>query len=117
MHLNKQQDFWINVLCTDETKVEMFGHIMHSATFGENQTQNTSINTSLSEKKGTKAVTGAVPFQKTSIQQKCCAGTLRELCVRTQKQTNLNELKKHCKEEWAKIPAQRCERRIKSYKK
>ena len=25
LHLNKAQDFWINVLWTDQTKVEMFG--------------------------------------------------------------------------------------------
>ena len=26
LHLNKPQDFWNNVLWTDQTKVEMFGH-------------------------------------------------------------------------------------------
>jgi len=26
LHLNKSQDFWKNVLWTDETKVEIFGH-------------------------------------------------------------------------------------------
>ena len=26
LHLDKPQDFWTNVLWTDETKVEMFGH-------------------------------------------------------------------------------------------
>ena len=26
LHLNKAQDFWNNVLWTDQTKVEMFGH-------------------------------------------------------------------------------------------
>lgn len=26
MHLNKAETFWNNILWTDETKVEMFGH-------------------------------------------------------------------------------------------
>ena len=26
LHLNKPKDFWKNVLWTDQTKVEMFGH-------------------------------------------------------------------------------------------
>lgn len=30
--------------------------------------------------------------------QKCCDGTLRGLCI-----CNINELKQHCKDEWAKI--------------
>ncbi len=33
------------------------------------------------------------------------------------KSSNVAELKQFCKEEWAKIPAQRCERLIASYRK
>ena len=42
LHLNKPQDFWNNVLWTDQTKVE----IIQSSTFGENQMQHISTNTS-----------------------------------------------------------------------
>ena len=37
--------------------------------------------------------------------------------VHKQMPTNLNELEQCCKEEWAKIPPQLCERLIKSYRK
>ena len=37
--------------------------------------------------------------------------------VHAQKPSNVAELKQFCKEEWAKIPPQRCERLIASYHK
>lgn len=43
LHLNEPQDFWNNVLPTDETKCL---DIMHSAAFGKNQTQRINRNTS-----------------------------------------------------------------------
>ena len=47
LHLNKSQDFWKDVLWTNEAKVEMFGqYILYNAMSGENQTQRISTNTS-----------------------------------------------------------------------
>ena len=37
--------------------------------------------------------------------------------VHARKPSNVAELKQFCKEEWAKIPPQRCERLIASYRK
>ncbi len=37
--------------------------------------------------------------------------------IHTRKHSNVAELKQFCKEEWAKIPPQRCERLIASYRK
>ncbi len=37
--------------------------------------------------------------------------------IHTRKPSNVAELKQFCKEEWAKIPPQRCERLIASYRK
>ena len=43
LHLNKPQDFWNNVLWTDQTKVEMFGHNAQQHVW-RNQTQHISTN-------------------------------------------------------------------------
>ena len=52
---------------------------------------------------------------RTWIRLRCCGLTLK--AVHARKPSNVAELKQFCKEEWAKIPPQRCERLIASYHK
>ncbi|KAK3543845.1 hypothetical protein QTP70_030070 [Hemibagrus guttatus] len=130
-HLDDLQDFWENTLWTDKTKIELFGRSVSHYVWRKSNTafqkkniiptqdndpKHTSKSTSEWLKKN-KMETLEWPSQSPDLNPIEMLWHDLKKVVHARKPSNVAELQQFCKDEWAKISPQRCNRRIASYGK
>ncbi|KAK3546402.1 hypothetical protein QTP70_026281, partial [Hemibagrus guttatus] len=120
-HLDDPQDFWENTLWTGETKIEhlegecpaIFCVLKLKQTWvlqQDNDPKHTSKSTSEWLKKSKKTLEW--PSQSPDLNPIEMLWHDLKKVVHAQKPSNVAELQQFCKDEWAKIPPQRCNRLI-----
>ncbi len=139
-HLDDPQDFWENTLWTDETKVELFGRCVSHYIWRKSNTafQKKNIIPTVKYGGGSVMVWGCFAASgpgrlavingtmNSSVYQKILKDNVRpsvrdlklkRTWVHARKPSSVAELQQFCQDEWAKIPPQRCNRLIASYRK